>query len=311
MSYYVTLTCSEPSCRFDVTLSDGTEFFVDRDGRQLPYGRPFPLSREAEQAGVAGFWREWVCWACGALERETLQLPQPCAVPYLARQYMPLRDPGTIPRLCSTCGGILCDCEQIRVFVDYREDPKEVMDRLASEREELAARDPAEPADKSDLLAFLSGTCRETVADRIAWIEERLKELAPLADSDQMVLYRLGLPPQLPVSPEALNRLRALKREVLAAENLCRQAAGSSAAASKEASSRSDEALWEALKRVDSSWRSALEVPEGRNSAAGLLCLHVHLAERLAENPETTLRLFARRCPRCREGRLKVERHKD
>ena len=318
MGSYVQISCDPLGCDFAATIGNATEFYVDPRGVERLYGHPVCLSREAEQCGIAGFWRDLLCWNCGRFDRESVKLPEADKSRATAWwTLLTLPGPPIVdhPRSCPDCEGILCDIDVLRMFLDYRSDPQVAHAELARRLQDLRAVQAEYP----DLCKRI----RERRGDPAVPLEAEMKDLQKLRTDDEAVLCRLGIVPRLPVCEASVKPLRdaltaanqtaeVLRGEVSARVEQSRSAIHDGRSIGKpadraygnesaESAGDEDERCWDAAMRAGATLGSKLE---------GIRELKTHLwvAKQLLQDERGAMQMFRHRCPRCKAEPLRISR---
>ena len=325
MGFYLQLSCEKPSCEFIDRIGNATEFYVDANGVEHIYGHPVCLSAEAAQAGIAGYWRDLLCWNCGRSDRESIKLGQPVREPALAWSMFPPPSLENHPRLCPECGGILCDVSTLQMFLNYRQVPaaarQDVLGRL-----DLAKKHQAEHAeDEPDELfaAYFAELC-ERSGDPIERLIAEAANLATIRTEEEMILYRLDLVPKLPVSKESMAPLKdkytstcdaveRLRQDMFAKLDEEGRAAkhrhGGGPFLNRLLGKRTSTPSEQRPDWFTSPAMKAKRVLDSKIEELRTLMTHVWVARRLIEDEPRTLDMFRQRCPKCRAEPLKVDAH--
>jgi hypothetical protein len=325
VGFYLYLKCDQDGCGFSARIGNATEFYLDAEGNERLYGHPVCVSREAAQAGIAGYWRDLLCWSCGRQDRESVRLPKPCQHEAMAWAMFPPPSLKDHPRSCPDCGGILCDVGMLQMFLEYRADPGRVRAEVAERLASLGRRasDAKKHRDFDDpwmgeLIREMYGT-RDEARQRL---EAELKKLEEVHTEEEIILHRLGLVPALPVRTESLRPLISQYTEAYEVfaqrwnemdarmqefrQSLAQDSNGSSAGrlARKSASesARDDILNWLRSPRMKAKRELDARIEE-------LLQLRTHLwvARRLLRDERGTLAMFRKRCPKCKAEPLQVE----
>lgn len=300
MGSYIDLSCKEPLCRFTARIGDLIEFFL-AGGRELPYGHPRASSAVAARAGVAGYWRDLLCWNCGETGRDSIKLGKPVMEPAMALALCPPPDLQGHPRSCPTCGGILCDVQMLRMFLEFRQDPAAARAEVREQIERLKKRRKA-PVEEvfEELLSELCG--RE--GDPLDRLVAAMKELEGVDSEEALILQRLNLVPDLPVSKQSLAPLRdrymtvCAECEALRDDMFAKMEEETNAWEPEHKSNQGDWLMRPAI-------RAKLATDTKHGELRTLLTFR-WVAERLIEDQKGTFEMFSRRCPKCKAPGLSV-----
>lgn len=325
MGFYVQISCDDSSCRFEARIGNATEFYVDGQGNEMPYGHTSPLSQEAAERGIAGYWRDLLCWDCGRLVRDSVKLDKPCRDSIVAWSMFPPARLDDHPRTCRDCQGLLCDVESLHMFLTYRADPNVVTASLRAQLSMLRDMQTKRRKKQDDwwdrARAELLGEIVEPPDVPIRRVEAELRALEDVRSEEEMILHRLGLVPEFPVSRasitalatkltsacEALARSRAdflAKLEAAIKTDQCAQGAGSpNRTLAGDRSSQGGDVVFDLLRSPPMKAKRAADAQA--EEMRGLLT-HMWIAKRLAVDEKGTLETFRQRCPKCRAVPLDV-----
>lgn len=323
MGFYLEMSCGAATCGFSATLGNGTEFYIDDQGRELTYGHPVCFSPEAQRCGIGGFWRELLCWECGHLETESLRLNGACHNEALAWMLFPSPDVSRHPRSCPACSGILCSISMIQMFLGYRADPEAARRQLREQSVELQKRKDS-PPELDPFGGFLHehmAELEERNGDPVTRIQEELKDIEAVQSEEEMILHRLGLPPVLPVSKESILRLRdcvvsaheaaeLLRVDMFAKMEAARPPARlgvvDGGAPGHLQGGTLPTGLDEFSRMLFSPLMKAKRALDHQLEDICKLRTHLWVAERLVADEQGTFGMFRARCPRCRTEGLVV-----
>jgi hypothetical protein len=326
MGFYLELSCGQQGCGFSARIGNATEFYVDGEGAELPYGHPVCMSREGAVRGIAGYWRDLLCWECGHRDRESIRLGKPIREPALAWAMFPPPSLDNHPRLCPDCDGLLCDVSMLQMFLDYRADPQamkaavqECLLRLKKEREQPSEKDAFD-----EMFSEYAAELIEREGDPVERMEAEIKGLEGVTTEEQLILFRLGLAPRFPVTPVSLAPLKEaftsarekadrLREDMFAKmkQEQCSAQRGSGIRGfaarllgKKPKTTGGDSFGW--INRPAAKAKRALDA---QIEKIRKLTTHAWVAMRLAKDERGTLEMFHKRCPKCKAEPLGVRQY--
>jgi hypothetical protein len=312
MGFYLDLSCRDRTCRFHARIGDATEFYVDASGQEMEYGHPICHDPEAAHRGIAGYWRDLLCWNCGRQDRDSVKLHMPIRDPAMAWAVFP--PPDMRARPCPDCKQILWDVDGLRMLLEYRAAPEAV--RAAVQKDLAARKEPVtDPVDDALLRNEEFG---EEIAemwgrsgDAVRRLEAEAAAIRDILTPEEMLLHRLGLPPHLPVQEASVAALRAgITTAVVECEELRKEMLArfeeQRVAAPAPASGRARDGF---LKWYRSPAMKTKRRLDARMGEARTLTMHWYFAALLLRDPERTLEMFRHRCPRCKADGLDVQQY--
>jgi hypothetical protein len=305
VGFYLQLKCESAGCGFSATIGNATEFYIDAEGVERPYGHPTCFGPEAAKAGISGYWRDLLCWECGRVDRESIRLGRPIHQPALAWAMFTPPDLEQHPCMCTACEGILCDTAMLQMFLHYRADPvvvrRDVEQRLGELRERRRAK--GEEDDGLDEFEDYLEEIVEREGDPVERMEAELRDLATISTADALILYRLDLVPTLPVTEESLVPLK--EKFIAAGEEI--QALRADMFAKMEAAAAEEPPVSDGFDWFHSPPMKAKRALDAKIEDLRTLKTHAWVARRLLGDQDGTLAMFRQRCPACRAEKLSIQ----
>ena len=128
MGLYTRYKCRD--CRFEAELGGPEEFYIDAEGKRQFYGHPVPVSEEAVERGIAGFWLRLWCDECRR-EREVViaEFDTPRQRPSEAWGDLQIDQAAGVEPKCPKCGS-----KQLREVLDDDTCPRCAKGRLQAQR---------------------------------------------------------------------------------------------------------------------------------------------------------------------------------